>query len=156
MGSVSTLVLVRHAKSDWSTGRPDQLRPLAPRGLRQAPLAGEWLAGHLPAIDLAVVSPATRAQQTWSLVAAALPSPPPVRTDESLYLGSVESVVAALPPALAVVALVGHNPDLEDLVSSLAGHPVPMPTSALAVIDLPHGWADHRGAVLRASGRPPS
>src|SRR6478735_578713 len=62
-----TLVLLRHAKSDWSTGEPDPRRPLAGRGRRQAPEAGRWLAANLDAIDLAVVSPATRARQTWEL-----------------------------------------------------------------------------------------
>lgn len=148
-----TLVVVRHAKSDWSTGLPDHQRPLAPRGRRQAPLAGGWLAGHLPAIDLAVVSPATRARQTWELVAAALPAPPPVRVEDELYVGSATAVVAALDPTLATVAVVGHNPDLEDLVSTLTGRRVALPTSALAVVELA-AW-DARSGTLVAAGRPP-
>lgn len=153
---MATLIVVRHAKSDWSTDLPDHERPLAPRGRRQAPLTGAWLAGHLPDIDLAVVSPATRAQQTWALVADCLHSRPPVRVSEELYSGTAWDVVTGLDASLSTVALVGHNPDLEDLVSSLTGRRIALPTSALAVIDLPNGWADPGGAVLHAAGRPPA
>lgn len=153
---MATLIVVRHAKSDWSTDLPDRERPLAARGRRQAPLSGAWLADHLPDIDLAVVSPATRAQQTLALVADRLPSPPPLRVCEELYSGSAWDVVAGLDASLSTVALVGHNPDLEDLVSSLTGRRIAMPTSALAVIDLPNGWADPRGVVLTSHGRPPA
>jgi phosphohistidine phosphatase len=64
---VSTLIVLRHGKSDWSGGEPDHLRPLARRGRRQAPEAGRWLAHNVAAIDLAVVSPAERTRETWRL-----------------------------------------------------------------------------------------
>ena len=62
-----------------------------------------------------------------------------------------------LPDEVATVVLVGHNPGIEDLVASLTGRWVPMPTSALAVIDLASPWsaAGTAGARLRAHGRPP-
>lgn len=153
---MGTLIVLRHAKSDWSTGLPDRERPLAERGRRQAPEAGAWLAGHLPGIDLAVVSPAARARQTWALVADCLHAPPPVRIDEDLYAGSARDVVTGLDASLSTVVVVGHNPDLEDLVASLTGRSIALPTSAIAVLDLPHGWADPRGALVRAAGRPPA
>jgi phosphohistidine phosphatase len=154
-----TLVLLRHAKSDWSTGEPDLHRPLAQRGRRQAPEAGRWLAANLDAIDLAVVSPATRARQTWELVAAELGTPPAVRVEERAYAADEEELLAlvrGLDAELGVVALVSHNPGLEDLASLLAGEWVAMKTSALAVFTLGESWADAGpGATLRASGRPP-
>jgi phosphohistidine phosphatase len=158
---VSTLILLRHGKSDWSGGEPDHLRPLAHRGRRQVPVAGRWLADNVGAIDLAVVSPAERTRETWRLAAAELTFPPPVREDERVYGGSARSlldVVRELSGELATVVLVGHNPGLEDLVASLTGRDVPMPTSALAVIDLPASWsaAGEGSAELRAQGRPPA
>src|SRR5262245_27476278 len=83
-----TLVIVRHAKSDWSGNEPDIDRPLAKRGRRQAPEAGAWLAEHVDRIDLAVVSPAARARQTWELAAAELASPPRVVVDDRVYAAS--------------------------------------------------------------------
>ena len=158
---MSTLILLRHGKSDWSGGEPDHLRPLARRGRRQVRVAGRWLADNVGVIDLAVVSPAKRTRETWRLVAAELPVPPPVREDDRLYGGSARlllAVVRELPRELATVVLVGHNPGLEDLVASLTGRTVPMPTSALAVIDIPGSWsaASEGSAELRAHGRPPA
>jgi phosphohistidine phosphatase len=158
------LILLRHAKSDWSGDEPDPLRPLAKRGRRQAPEAGRWLAEHLGAIDLAVVSTATRAQQTWQLASAELAVPPPVRIEDRAYAasaGELLDLVRALPRDAGAVVIVGHNPGLEDFATALTGRSVPMPTSALAVIALAGDWAGDwgsvaiSGAVLRASGRPP-
>jgi phosphohistidine phosphatase len=78
-----------------------------------------------------------------------------------VYAGSVPSllgIVRELPGELTTVVLVGHNPGMEDLVASLTGRRVPMPTSALAVIDLAGPWtaAADAAAQLRAHGRPPA
>jgi phosphohistidine phosphatase len=158
---VSTLILLRHGKSDWSGGEPDRLRPLAGRGRRQVPEAARWLADNVGVIDLAVVSPAERTRETWRLAAAELAVPPPVREDDRVYAGSARSlleVVRELPEEMATVVLVGHNPGVEDLVVSLTGHWVSMPTSSLAVIDLAGPWsaAANTAAQLRAHGRPPA
>ena len=157
-----TLILLRHAKSDWSGDEIDLHRPLAKRGRRQAPEAGRWLADHVDRIDLAVVSTATRAQQTWQLAAAELSAPPPTRDEAAAYAASgaeLLHLVHGLPAEAGTVVLVGHNPGLEDLASTLTGQWVPMPTSALAVIALAvEPWASVGPSTgeLRASGRPPS
>jgi len=156
-----TLVLLRHGKSDWSGGEPDPLRPLARRGQRQVREAGRWLADNVAVIDLAIVSSAERTRETWRLAAAELDVPPPVRDDGRVYAASARSLVGVLrevPGEMATVVLVGHNPGIEDLVASLTGRSAPMPTSALAVIDLPGPWSSvgDAGADLRAQGRPPA
>jgi len=155
-----TLILLRHAKSDWSGMETDIRRPLAQRGRRQAPKAGRWLVANIDRIDLAILSPATRAQQTWELVAAELPAPPPTRIEERVYAASdrrLLAVVRDLTAEIDTVALVGHNPGVEECVYILTGQPVPMPTSALAVITWPGAWSDaaQQPATLRAHGRPP-
>jgi phosphohistidine phosphatase len=155
-----TLILLRHAKSDWSGDEADIARPLAKRGRRQAPDAGRWLAANIDGIDLAVVSPATRARSTWDLVAAELDVLPPTRIDDRVYAASdheLLTVVRELSDDIETVVLVGHNPGIEDLASLLTGERSQMPTSALAVITVPGSWstAGHHPALLRASGRPP-
>ncbi|GAB3053582.1 histidine phosphatase family protein [Intrasporangium mesophilum] len=155
-----TLILLRHAKSDWSGGEADFDRPLAPRGRRQAPEAGVWLARHVDRIDLAVVSAANRTRSTWDLVAAELDAPPETLTEERLYAASdreLLAVVRELPEDAETVVLVGHNPGLEDLAWTLTGEPVALPTSALAVITLSRPWsaAGQDVGVLQTSGRPP-
>ena len=156
-----TLILLRHAKSDWSGDETDIARPLASRGRRQAPDAGRWLAANLDRVDLAIVSPAKRARSTWSLVAAELDVHPRKRIDDRVYTASDQellAVVRELPDDIETVVLVGHNPGIEDLASFLTGESVTMPTSALAVITLPGPWATagRDSAVLQASGRPPA
>lgn len=158
---MKTLIVIRHAKSDWETGDPDLLRPLAKRGRRQAPESGAWIAANLRPVDLAVVSPATRAQQTWALVAAELASTPEVRTEERVYAGygsALRSVVTELPDEATTVALVGHNPGVEDLVEELTGVWVPLPTSAIAVLHVDGPWTNARKGWCRivATGRPPA
>lgn len=143
------LVVVRHGKSDWSGDHADRDRPLAPRGRRQAAEAGRWLAAHGPRLDLAVVSPAARATQTWELVTAELTDPPPVRVEEAAYCFGGDALLPLVHDVEGSVALVGHNPAVEELVELLTGEVRRMPTSCLAVVDL-----DHRR--LLHHGRPPA
>jgi len=159
--SERTLILLRHAKSDWSEDEVDIVRPLAKRGRRQAPDAGRWLDANIGGIDLAVVSPANRARSTWDLVSAELEVSPRTRIDDRLYAASdmdLLGVVREMSDNVDTAVLVGHNPGIEDLVSHLTGECVAMPTSALAVIAVTGSWstAGNSSAALRASGRPPA
>ena len=156
-----TLILLRHAKSDWSGGEADIDRPLADRGRRQAPDAGRWLAADIEGIGLAVVSPAARARSTWELVSAELAAPPPLRIDDRIYAASDDELLAVvrdLPDDVETAVLVGHNPGFEDLATLLSGTSTHLTTSAIAVLTLPGSWssAEPGASVLRAVGRPPS
>jgi phosphohistidine phosphatase len=135
-----TLIVLRHAKSAWPEGVPDLDRPLGERGSRDAPAAGRWLAGHAPPIDLALCSPARRVRQTWELASAELPDEPPIREEPRIYFGPLIDVVRALDVTTAL--LVGHNPDLEDLVEVLTGESVPFKTSTIAVLRSEQPWRD--------------
>ena len=66
------LLLLRHAKSAYPAGVDDHDRPLAARGRAAAPVIGRYMADQGLVPDLAVVSTARRAQQTWALAAEAL------------------------------------------------------------------------------------
>jgi phosphohistidine phosphatase len=139
------LVILRHAKSDWPEGVPDDQRPLAGRGRRNAPAAGRWLRDHVDQIDLAVCSPALRVQQTWELAAAELTPAPPTAENEEVYAASADAllgVVRGLPAAAGTVVLVGHNPGLQDLVELLTGDVCELKTSAIAVLSWPGAWPD--------------
>ena len=156
-----TLILLRHGKSDWSGDEADVNRPLAKRGRRQAPEAGHWLATHVDRIDLAVVSTAKRARATWDLVSAELGERPKTRHDENAYAasgGELLDIIRSLGDELGTVILVGHNPGLEDLAETLVGDRTPLPTSALAVIELDGPWrsAGRAPGLLHAAGRPPA
>ena len=156
-----TLILLRHAKSDWSTGAADIDRPLAERGRRQAPVAGRWLAANIDSIGLAVVSPANRARSTWELVMAELDVPPRTRIDDRLYAASADELLAVvrdLPDDVETAVLVGHNPGFEDLATLLSGKATRITTSALAVLTISGSWsaAAPAASTLTALGRPPA
>ncbi|MEU0672031.1 histidine phosphatase family protein [Streptomyces sp. NPDC006172] len=141
------LVVLRHAKSAWPEGTSDHDRPLAPRGLRDAPAAGRALAGAGRIPDLAVCSTAERARRTWELASAEWETPTPVRHDPRLYAADPDDlleVARETPPEVGTLLLVGHNPGLEELILALAAEGVDdtlaqvrtkFPTSALAVLD---------------------
>ncbi|MFF8731444.1 SixA phosphatase family protein [Streptomyces sp. NPDC015171] len=153
-GPLRRLVVLRHAKSAWPEGVDDHHRPLAPRGMRDAPAAGRALAaGSLP--DLTLCSTAVRARRTWELVSAEWATPPPVHYDGRLYAAGVPDlleVVHEVPAQVRTLLLIGHNPGLEELVAALAADGLDdtlervrekFPTSALAVLAW-HGtgWPD--------------
>lgn len=114
---MKTLYLLRHAKSSWSEhGLADRDRPLAKRGLGDAPRMGERFAGRGEGVDRAVSSPALRARHTAELFcgAAAVPADA-LSIDDRLYFlgpGSVEDVIRDQPDAAASLMLVFHNPDI--------------------------------------------
>lgn len=136
----------------------DRDRPLAGRGQKQAPVTGRWLEANCPAIDLAVVSVAARTRQTWTLISHELGDDVDVRESEDAYTfdgKDLLEVVRHLPTSTHTVALVSHNPAVEELVEALSEEWVPMPTSALAVLELDE-WAGAGEVTARlvAAGRP--
>ncbi|MFE7598358.1 SixA phosphatase family protein [Streptomyces sp. NPDC057494] len=155
-GRPRRLFVLRHAKSAWPEGVADRDRPLGPRGLRDAPAAGGFLAESGARPDLALCSPARRARQTWELAAAELDGPVPTRFDPLLYGADAEElldVVHGVPDEITTLLLVGHNPGLEDLILLLAGRAVgdaldrvrtKFPTSAIGILTWSGTWADLR------------
>ncbi|MHB1431629.1 MAG: SixA phosphatase family protein [Streptosporangiaceae bacterium] len=166
-----TLVLLRHAKSAWPEGVPDHDRPLAGRGRRDAPAAGQWLrrAGHIP--DLVLCSTAARARQTWQLAEDEIGARPPVTFEAEVYGATADSLldlIRRLPAAARTVVVVGHDPALPDLALALAdgpdGQPPPaavadadrirvkFPTAAMAILEIDGGWAAAGPGGARLAG----
>jgi phosphohistidine phosphatase len=135
-----TLVVLRHAKSAWPDGVPDLERPLGERGRRDAPAAGRWLNENVPKVDLVLCSPAKRARETWEHASAELPTRPPVQVTSKIYDGPVLQVVQELPADIRTALIVGHNPDLQDLVEQLSGEAAEFKTSTIAVLESAQSW----------------
>ena len=156
-----TLLVVRHAKSDWGTTAPDHERPINARGRREAPQLGRLLneAGLRP--DRVVCSSATRAQQTWQLASATWPDPPPVQVENRLYDASRSEVLAVVNETddeVSVLACVGHEPISSALVSVLAGSAddqaaatlsAGLKTACAAVLTFDGRWSDLEPGVAR-------
>lgn len=166
---MKTLILIRHAKSSWYSRAPKDFdRPLAERGLRDAPRMGAWLKQWLTdenmSLDAVVSSSAKRALHTAELVAQAVGYPvSQIKTDSELYLASRVSLQEAAENALApqnCVALVGHNPGLDYLLSHYCpGAPRTangklMTTANIAIIEFSSEALTPDSATLRELKRP--
>ena len=148
IAAMRRLLLLRHAKTERpGPGQRDRDRELVKRGRADAPVIGAYMARHGLVPDLALVSPATRAAETWTLVAAALGTEPRVLRDERIYNAGVEALIGIIRETrdAHVLLLVGHNPGLHDLAMRLIASgdvgtrervAEKLPTCGLVVIDL--------------------
>jgi len=146
-----TLLLMRHAKSDYPAGVTDHDRPLARRGIKQAGLAGDWLRANAPAIDAVLCSTATRARETLANTRIDAPA----RYSERLYgatPGTMIEEINTVADDVKTLLVVGHEPTMSALALGLAGSgtdtaaaegiSAKFPTSAIAVLAVPSGWED--------------
>jgi phosphohistidine phosphatase len=147
------LVLVRHAKAVTGDG-DDGDRPLADRGVRDSPAIGRQLADWVVVPDRVVVSPARRAKQTWELAARQLTGAPDPVFDERVYRNTVDdlsAVVRSTPEDVDTLAVVGHNPSIEEFGLALDNGKGEArarqtaadgyPTSAIAVFGIDVDWS---------------
>lgn len=134
-------LLMRHAKSDWNQGLPDRERRLAPRGEADAPRMGQWILDQGIVPEVALVSPARRAQQTYQLAASTWPTAPETHTVDALYGGHTGDYLDALESVDRDAILVAHDPTMTDLVRHLAPDAPrtesgkTMPTGSVAVFE---------------------
>jgi phosphohistidine phosphatase len=150
---MSTLYLLRHAKSSWDRADlADHDRPLAPRGRRATKRLAKHLrrAGISP--SLVLCSSAERARKTLDGIAPGFEGEVPVQVDRTLYGASSDALLErlrALDDGLESVMLVGHNPAIQALALSLLGkgeelEPIERkyPTGGLATLTFAGNWRD--------------
>jgi len=137
---MKTLLLMRHAKSSWDDDRlADHNRPLSKRGKNDAPRMGRLLKELQLVPDLVLSSTAVRAQKTAEAVVDACGCVETLQSFPEIYEDGMEGmleILRTLPPEYEIVLVIGHNPDVELLVSELTGESVRMPTAAIARVDL--------------------
>jgi phosphohistidine phosphatase len=149
-----TLLLLRHAKSDYPTGVADHERPLAPRGQREARLAGDWLRAHAPAVDAVLCSTATRTRETLARTRIDAP----VNFVDRLYdatpgvmIEEINSVESRFGPDVDTLLVIGHEPAMSSVALGLATAEgsnttaaerisTKFPTSAIAVLRTGEPW----------------
>jgi phosphohistidine phosphatase len=110
------LLLIRHAQA--ADAPVDRDRPLTASGARAAAAIGAWLqqSGYVP--ELALVSTALRAQQTWAAAAESLSGDREPTVDQRIYDNTVDAlldVIGELAGVAGTVAVVGHNPSIGEL-----------------------------------------
>jgi phosphohistidine phosphatase len=145
-----TLLLLRHAKSDYPQGVADHERPLAPRGEREAELAGDWLRAHAPAVNAVLCSTATRTRQTLARTRIDAP----VDFVDRLYdatPGAVIEEINRVGPDVETLLVIGHEPAMSSVALGLATADgsnttaaerisTKFPTSAIAVLRTGQPW----------------
>jgi phosphohistidine phosphatase len=135
------LLLLRHAKSSWDDpALDDHDRPLNKQGLHDAPVIGHLLKKEKMVPDHILCSTAKRARQTARIAAENSGFPGKIQEEKMLYLGEAQSYfqhIRQTPETCQRLLVVGHNPDMEELIRLLTGEHLSLPTAALAKIALP-------------------
>ncbi|MGK2903794.1 MAG: SixA phosphatase family protein [Mycobacterium sp.] len=146
-----TLLLLRHAKSDYPGGVADHDRPLATRGIREAALAGDWLRSVAPPIDAVLCSTATRTRQTLERTGIDAP----VRFVDRIYdatPGIVLDEINTVDADVRTLLVIGHEPVMSGLALGLADDSsdadvvteigAKFPTSAVALLRVSMPWRE--------------
>jgi phosphohistidine phosphatase len=149
-----TLLLLRHAKSDYPEGVADHDRPLAPRGVREAGLAGDWLRAHAPAVDAVLCSTAARTRETLARTRIEAP----VEFSDRLYDATPDAIIEEINDVdslfnhdVETLLVIGHEPAMSQVALGLAtedgSNPTAaesistkFPTSAIAVLRTGEPW----------------
>ncbi|MEM9843683.1 MAG: histidine phosphatase family protein [Pseudomonadota bacterium] len=111
------LILMRHAKSSWdSPTLSDHERPLNARGTQSARALGDWLRTNDFLPDEALVSDATRTQETMAGLNLTLAP----KFLSALYHAGPDVMFETLKSATGqVVLIIGHNPGIAEFASAL-------------------------------------
>ncbi len=152
-----TVVIIRHAKSDWShAGQADIDRSLNERGLSDARMMAERLKQRGVVPDVMLVSAAKRTRETARLMAEVLATPDVVRVLPQMYNADANKLQeqlqeAGLPDEVTTVFLIAHNPG----VTYLANEWMPelqianMPTCGMLAVQADtQDWNSFPGAPL--------
>jgi len=146
------LLLLRHAKTvPASPGIEDHDRELLERGRKDAPQIGDYMAAKKYLPDLVLSSSSRRTIETVELLSEKLPRGQHIEYTDRLYLAGQKEMLAVIRSvhgAVSSLLVVGHNPGMEQLATTLSRQPVKrkersrfdqieekFPTCALAVLD---------------------
>ena len=151
------LLIVRHARAEDRdrfavTRQPDALRPLTRKGIRRMTGAARGLRQLVPSIDVLIASPLRRAIETARIISDAYGGVKWIERDELSPGTGAEQVVRwlATQPQKGVIAIVGHEPDLSELLARVVASKSELPSK------LKKGSASlvsFEGAIAAASGK---
>ena len=134
------LLLLRHAKSSWKNKElDDHDRPLNKRGKRDAIKMGKYLKKINLIPNTIITSSARRAVETTTLVCRHCDYDRLVDVNFSFHKNGVNSYIRSIsqtPVDRTILLLIGHNPDLEELVGILTHRSIKMSTCTLVQINL--------------------
>ena len=148
-----TLLLIRHAKSDWSSNASSDFdRPLNDRGKRDAPTMAHRLLDKKIKIDAFIASPAKRARRTASIFAKEYnQDKDKIIFIEELYAAPEEifyEVIKKTDDKFDSIAVFSHNPGITDFANSLTDVRIDnIPTCGIFALKISaKRWADFKDA----------
>ena len=151
---MSRLILMRHAKSDWSQGTADFDRPLNKRGRNAAKRMARYLAEEEIQPDRVLCSPAHRTKETFARILPHLTRLRGVQFLPSLYedmSADYLAIIRAFGAEAESLMVIGHNSATHETAVALAagkrGPHFPalasaFPTAAMAVFSTASIWAE--------------
>lgn len=141
---MKTLLLVRHAKSDWPVDVEDFDRPLNELGIFNAPRMAHLLREKSIDIDRFISSPAKRALETCKLFSEVFDKS--YTTDSTLYNPrerNFENLIFGLDDEIKSVAIFSHNNGISNFANSLTDEIVNLPTSGVVGYQIDcENWSD--------------
>ncbi|PZU87318.1 MAG: phosphohistidine phosphatase [Chryseobacterium sp.] len=148
---MKTLLLVRHAKSDWPEDVDDFDRPLTELGRTNAPKMAQFLKFNNIDIETFVTSPAVRAKETCKLFSEVFEKEFSIQ--DKLYRPSEEnflSVIFDTDDKVNSLALFSHNNGISNFANSLSDEIVNLPTSGVVGYEIDcDNWSDFEMAKKR-------
>lgn len=145
---MKTLILVRHAKSDWPEETDDFDRPLAEKGRNDAEKMAHFLKQKNIKIDKFLSSPALRAYSTCEIFNKDYQIE--IEKVEKLYNPSethFESLVVEIPDELNTVSLFSHNNGISNFANSMSDEIFMFPTCGVAGFEIDCDfWSQFHGA----------
>ena len=120
---MTNLILMRHAKSDWSENVADFERVLNKRGRKNCLALRAWFTENKIKPDVAIVSSAKRTQLTFELIFD-IPEirPGSVQYEEILYRGNSEQIINYIRNFIFTyntILVIAHNPMISQVAHSL-------------------------------------
>ncbi|SEF44753.1 phosphohistidine phosphatase [Halpernia humi] len=145
---MKTLILIRHAKSDWPENTEDLDRPLAQSGINEAEKMAKYFLDKEIKIDYFLASPATRTVETCEIFSKHYEKS--FETAEKLYHPSeknVLSVIFSLDDENDSVALFSHNNGISNFANSLTDEIIHFPTCGVAIYNIDcEQWSEFENA----------
>ena len=141
---MKTLLLVRHAKSDWPVDVEDFDRPLNEAGMTNAPKMAHLLKEKSIKIDTFISSPGNRALHTCELFSEVYQTS--YSTDATLYNPrerNFENLIFGLDNSVNTVAIFSHNNGISNFANSLTDEIVNLPTCGVVGYEIDcDNWSD--------------
>lgn len=148
---MKTLILVRHAKSDWPENTDDFDRPLGEKGHHDAEKMAKFLKANNHQIDKFLTSPALRALTTCEIFNNEFgiemeKIPKLYNASESNF----ENTVVQIDDSLKSVALFSHNNGISNFANSMSEDIIMFPTCGVAGFEIDcDSWAEFENATKK-------